>query len=287
MDSSSAISSQQKILEAARAILDLWSGEPKVGLILGTGLGSLADEIQTDLILDFQDIPYFPRSTALGHAGQLVCGELAGVPVVAMRGRAHLYEGYTNDEITFPIKVFSELGTKFLIVSNASGGLNPYFQVGDVMVISDHINLQGKYSVSGSDKNSNQAGVPNIYQSRSDIYDAELIESVLQVSRATNINLHQGVYAAVTGPNYETRAEYRYLKIIGADAVGMSTVPESMVASQLGMQVLALSVITNRCMPDAPAHTSGEEVVAMAESAEPKVKQLVLGILRKQFQTDQ
>jgi len=263
--------------EAAAAIADRWPFTPRAGIILGTGLGNLAEHIESKVVLDYNSIPRFPRSTALGHKGRLACGLLAGVPVVTMEGRFHLYEGYSAQQITLPIRVMKALGIELLIVSNASGGLNPQFASGDIMVIEDHLNLLGDNPLTGINDDSLGPRFPDM----SAPYDLSLIDEALQITRHKNFVAHRGVYAAVTGPNYETRAEYRYLRRIGADVVGMSTVPEVIVAAHAHLKVLALSTVTNMCLPDAPQSTRGEDVIEIAQKVEPKLRAIVMGVLAK------
>lgn len=265
-----------QIADSAAAIRNQWDRSPRVGIILGTGLGNLAEEIEPDAIMGYDQIPHFPTSTAIGHKGQLVCGMLAGLPVVTMEGRFHAYEGYSPAQITLPVRVMDALGIELLIVSNACGALNPKYAVGDIMLIEDHINLMGDNPLIGINDESLGPRFPDMSQS----YDLELIRGALQIARRENFVAHRGVYVALTGPNYETRAEYRLLRRIGGDVVGMSTVPEVIVAAQMGLKVLALSTITNVCLPDALKPVDEKQIVAAAESAEQKVRKIVLGILK-------
>jgi purine-nucleoside phosphorylase len=265
----------QQIQLAVEAVRGRWAAKPHAGVILGTGLGSVADQIEVEAKLDYSEIPNFPRSTTVGHAGQLVCGNLCGVPVVAMEGRFHFYEGYTYKQITFPVRVMKALGANLLIVSNACGGLNPQFRLGDVMAIEDHINLMNGNPLIGLNDDSLGPRFPDMCRP----YDPALIEKSLEIARRENFSAHRGVYAAVTGPNLETRAEYRFLRTIGADVVGMSTVPEVLVAVHAGMRVLGLSVITDMCLPDALKPAKIEDILQVAASAEPKLRAIVLGVL--------
>lgn len=265
----------QQIREATETIRQKWSGQPRVGIILGTGLGSVAEQIVTEATFPYEAIPHFPRSTAISHTGQLVCGQLQGLPVVAMEGRFHAYEGYSYQQITFPVRVMKALGADLLIVSNACGGLNPQFALGDVMVIEDHINLMNGNPLVGVNDDTLGPRFPDM----SAPYDRQLIDVALEIARRENFAAHKGVYAAVTGPNLETRAEYRFLRLIGADVVGMSTVPEVLVAVHAGMRALGLSVVTDMCLPDALKPAEIQEILATAASAEPKLRALVLGIL--------
>jgi purine-nucleoside phosphorylase len=266
----------KQIDQAASFIRGRWSTKPSAGIILGTGLGNFVDQMQIDVAIPYGEIPNFPRSTAIGHKGQLVCGSVHGVPVVTMQGRFHLYEGYPPEQITLPVRVMKALGIKLLIVSNASGGMNPYFKSGDVMVIEDHINLMGANPLTGI--NDDQLG-PR-FPDMSSPYDRALIDQALAIARREDFVAHKGVYIALSGPNYETRAEYRFLRRIGGDVVGMSTVPEVIVAVHAGLKVLALSVVTNVSLPDAMGQpTDGQMVVDAAKTAEGKLAKIVLGIL--------
>ncbi|MCC7085675.1 MAG: purine-nucleoside phosphorylase [Pirellulales bacterium] len=268
----------QKITAAANFIRDRWNGAPRAGVILGTGLGNLASFIENPTNIPYEEIPHFPRSTAIGHRGQLVCGTLAGLPVVTMEGRFHVYEGYPQWQITLPVRVMKSLGIDLLVVSNASGGLNPRYRSGEVMVLDDHINLMHASPLMGI--NDDQLG-PR-FPDMSSPYDRNLVERALEIARQENFVAHRGVYVALSGPNYETRAEYRLLRKIGGDVVGMSTVPEVIVAVHCGLRVLAISTVTNVCQPDTLAATSGEEIVAAAAAAEYKVRTMVLGVLAQE-----
>jgi purine-nucleoside phosphorylase len=267
-----------KIQDASKAIRERWSGTPRVGIILGTGLGSLAEQIETEAVLDYEDIPHFPRSTAISHAGQLVCGQLEGVTVAAMEGRFHAYEGYTHRQITFPVRVMKELGADLLIVSNACGGMNPQHAKGDILVIEDHINLMNGNPLFGVNDDTLGPRFPDMIAP----YDPDLIDAALEIARQENFAAHKGVYVAVTGPNLETRAEYRFLRGIGADVVGMSTVPEVIVAVHGGMRVLGLSIITDQCLPDALQPVDINDILATAGRAEPNLRKIVLGILARE-----
>jgi len=267
-----------QIQEAAEAVRRACEHPPDVGIILGTGLGGLAGLIETEATLNYEAIPHFPRSTSVGHAGQLVCGRLQGVRVVAMEGRFHAYEGYTHRQITFPVRVMKALGAGLLIASNACGGLNPQFRLGDIMVIEDHINLMSGNPLVGVNDDALGPRFPDMIAP----YDAELIDATLEIARRENFAAHRGVYVAVTGPNLETRAEYRFLRLIGADVVGMSTVPEVLVAVHAGMRVLGLSIVTDMCLPDALKPANIHEILRVAAEAEPKLRKIVLGILARE-----
>ena len=237
----------QRVREAASAIAGRWPTPPRVGIILGSGLGGFAKQIDAAARIPYQDIPHFPRATALGHTGHLVCGDLAGTPIVAMEGRCHAYEGYSQAQITLPVRVMKELGIELLILSNASGGLNPLYAQGEVVIVTDHINLMLDGPLVGP--HDDELGPRHADMSRP--YDAELIDGALEIARREKFAAHRGVYVGVKGPNLETRAEYRMLRFLGADVVGMSTVPEAIVAAQLGLRTLALATVTNVCRPDA------------------------------------
>jgi purine-nucleoside phosphorylase len=264
-----------QITFAADAIRRVWSERPHAGIILGTGLGGLAEHIDVAAMLDYESIPGFPKSTAMSHRGRLVCGRLEGVPVLAMEGRFHGYEGYALRQITLPVRVMKALGARLLIVSQAVGGLNPYYRAGDVMIIDDHINLMGDNPLVGINDDRLGPRFPDM----SAPYDPPLIEKGLQIARQHDFVAHRGVVVAVTGPNLETRAEYRFLRQIGADVVGMSTVPEVIVAVHAGLRVFGLSVVTDLCLPDALAPADIDEIIATANSAEPKLRALVCGVL--------
>jgi purine-nucleoside phosphorylase len=239
-----------------------------VAIILGTGLGQFAEHVEVEAVVPYREIPDFPQARGVGHAGRLVCGVLAGVPVVVFEGRCHRYEGYSRDELTLPVRVAAQLGARHLVVTNASGGLDPKFAGGDILLIDDHVDLMfGRTTATGR--------APELRS----YYDASHIQRALAIARRENFVAHRGVYVALAGPNYETRAEYRYLRQIGGDAVGMSTVPEVLAAAACGLRVLALSVITNVARPDAPRKTTAEEVVAIAHRAEPKLRQIVAGVI--------
>ena len=265
----------EKIQDAVGCIRRVWSGVPHAGIILGTGLGSLAQQIEEEASLEYSEIPHFPRSTAISHRGRLVCGRLGGLPVVAMEGRFHYYEGYPLDQITLPVRVMKSLGAKLLVVSNACGGMNPYYRPGEIMVIDDHINLMGANPLIGINDDRLGPRFPDMSQP----YDQALIARALEVARREDIVLHRGVFVAVAGPNLETRAEYRFLRLIGADVVGMSTVPEVIVAVHSGLRVLGLSVVTDMCLPDCLQPANVDEIIATAQRAEPNLTRLVRGVL--------
>lgn len=269
-----AVCPPQHIAAAYEAIRAQWRERPRVAVVLGSGLGKVTAGIDVAAQFPYARLPHYPRSTALGHAGRLLCGEFEGVPVVVMDGRFHCYEGYRVTEIALPICVLHALGVETLIVTNASGGLNPLFRSGEIMAISDHINLlsPGPRAKAWLENNTPlQAGMRSYY-------DAELLDTAQRIGRQEDFACHRGVYVGVPGPNYETRAEYRFMRKIGGDAVGMSTVPEVITARHLAMKVLALSIITNVACPDGPAKTTPEEVCRLAASAEPNLRKIIRGV---------
>jgi purine-nucleoside phosphorylase len=238
--------------------------QPEIGIILGTGLGNLVTKIAIEWEMDYNDIPHFPEATVEFHKGKLVYGMLSGKSVIAMQGRFHAYEGYTMQQIVFPVRVMKLLGIRFLLISNAAGGLNPQMKKGSLMVIEDHINLQTANPLTG--KNHEELG-PR-FPDMSQPYDAGMIMKLEKAAQEMNIVLHKGVYVAVNGPNLETRAEYRFLRLIGADAVGMSTVPEVIAANHMSLPVAAVSVITDECDPDHLQPVNIAEIIAVASKAE-------------------
>lgn len=268
-----------QIAESVSFVRSRWNDRPRVGIILGSGLGSVGEAIELEAAIDYGDVPHFLRSTAVGHRGRLLCGRHGDVPVVAMQGRFHCYEGYSAERATFPVRVMNALGIELLIVSNAAGGLNPNFAVGDVMVIDDHINLLNCNPLVGVNDDNLGPRFPDM----SAPYDRRLGDRALAIARRENFACHRGVYVAMLGPTYETRAEIRMLRYLGGDAVGMSTVPEVIVAVHSGLRVLGLSTITNVCSPDKPHTTSGEEVVATADTARDKLKAIVAGIIADEY----
>jgi purine-nucleoside phosphorylase len=265
-----------QIQEAAQVIRSKWDKRPRAGIILGTGLGPLAERIEVEATFAYEELPHFLRSTATSHRGRLVCGQLEGLAVLAMEGRFHPYEGYPLKQITLPVRVMKALGAELLIVTQAAGGMNPYYRTGDIVVTDDHINLMGDNPLIGVNDDRLGPRFPDMCAP----YDKELIEVALEIARRENFAAHKGVVVAVTGPNLETRAEYRFLRAIGADVVGMSTVPEVIVAVHAGLRVCGLAVVTDVCLPDALKPVNIEEIIAAANEAEPKLRQLVLGVLR-------
>ncbi len=264
-----------KIQDAAAAIRSQYATTPRAGLILGTGLGGFAEQIVVEAAVDYDAIPHFPQSTAISHRGRLVCGSLEGLPVVAMEGRFHQYEGYSLQQITLPVRVMKALGAELLMVSQAVGGMNPQYRSGDVMIIDDHINLMGDNPLIGINDDRLGPRFPDM----SEPYSQDLIEVGLAIARREDFVAHRGVVVAVTGPNLETRAEYRFLRAIGADVVGMSTVPEVIVAVHAGMRVFGISVVTDMCLPDALKPAVVEEIIAVANEAQPKLAALMRGVL--------
>jgi purine-nucleoside phosphorylase len=265
----------EQIETAASAVRKLWPTTPRAGIILGSGLGGLADEIAVDVRIDYGEIPGFVKSTAIGHKGQLVCGRLEDVPVIAFQGRFHLYEGYSAEQAALPARLTKALGAKALIVSNAAGGLNPHYAVGDVMVIEDHINFMFANPLIGVNDDNLGPRFPDM----SAPYDREFMEVAARVARQQDFVLHRGVYIAMLGPTYETRAEYRMARRIGGDVAGMSTVPEVIAARHAGLRVLGLSTITNVGSPDAPTGTTGHDVINAAQGASSKLSKLVRGVV--------
>lgn len=265
------------IERAAAAVRARFGQVPEVGIILGTGLGALAREIETVATIDYPSIPAFPNSTVESHAGRLLCGTLGGKTVVAMQGRFHRYEGYSLQQVTFPVRVLKALGAKSLIVSNACGGMHPDWGAGDLMLITDHINLLGDNPLIGANDDRLGPRFPDM----SEPYDRALGDLARSVASERGIPLREGVYVAVSGPNLETRAEYRMLRAIGADVVGMSTVPEVIVAVHAGLRVLGLSIITDMCIPEELEPASLEKIIATANKAEPNLTAVVRGVLER------
>jgi len=268
---------EQQIAEAVNFIRSKTKSEPRIGIILGTGLGSLASGIKLESTVGYETIPHFPVSTVESHAGKLLFGDLSGNKVVAMQGRFHYYEGYSMQQVTFPVRVMKALGIKILIVSNACGGLNPQFKSGDLMLITDHINLQGDNPLIGPNDETLGPRFPDMYN----CYDKELVQLAENVALNLGMKLNRGVYVSVSGPNLETAAEYRFLRTIGADVVGMSTVPEVIVARHQGTKVLGFSIITDMGLPDALKPTSLEEIIACANKSEPLLRQLISEVVEK------
>ena len=265
-----------RLREAVAAVRGAGRTRPRVGIVLGTGLGGLAEAIDAEVSIRYEDLPHFPVSTVESHRGRLILGALEGVPVVGMQGRFHRYEGYTLGQTAFPVRVMKLLGADTLIVSAACGGMNPLWSPGDLMVLDDHINLMGGSPLTGPNLDELGPRFPDM----SAPYDPGLQEAAASVAMAERIPLRRGVYVAVTGPQLETRAEYRMLRAMGADVVGMSTVPEVIAARHMGMRVLAVAVITDQCLPDALEEVDVSAIIATAQAAEPGLARLVRGVLR-------
>jgi purine-nucleoside phosphorylase len=269
------------VSEVVAVIRDAWPVHPRAAIVLGTGLGLLAEQIAVEHEWSYRALPHFARSTADGHRGRLLAGRLGGVPIVAMDGRFHAYEGYSFAQITFPIRVFAALGASFLIVSNASGGLNPSLKSGEILLIDDHVNLMGfavghraLKSVSSPTEDSDL----RFFAGGHRYYDAALLQRIEQIAADEQLPLRRGTYIAMLGPNYETRAEYRWLRTLG-DVVGMSTVPEVLAASELGLPVVALSIVTNVFRPDDVQQTNSQDVIDAAASSAPNLCQLITRLL--------
>lgn len=267
----------EAVEHAAAAIRAAFPDRPQAAIILGTGLGGLAAEIHAKVVIEYGDIPGFPLSTVESHQGRLLCGTLGGKTVIAMQGRFHRYEGYTLQQVTFPVRVMRALGVDTLIVSNACGGMHPEWAAGDLMLISDHINLLGDSPLIGP----NDDRVGPRFPDMSAPYDGSLRDLARRTAAELGIPVREGVYVSVAGPNLETRAEYRFLRAIGADVVGMSTVPEVIVAVHAGLRVLGISIITDMCLPDSLEPATLERIVAVANRAEPPLTRLVRGVLER------
>ena len=248
-----------------------------IGIILGTGLGGLVKEINIKHQIDYEDLPHFPISTVESHHGKLIFGTINGKNVVAMQGRFHFYEGYSMQQITYPVRVMKFLGVETLLVSNACGGMNPQYKKGDVMIMADHINMLGDNPLIG--KNEDELG-PR-FPDMSEPYSFELIELAEKIALENQIKVQKGVYVSVPGPNLETRAEYRFLRATGADVVGMSTIPENIVANHMGMKVLGISIVTDECFPDSLKPVNVEEIIAAAMQAEPKMTLIMKEIIKR------
>lgn len=252
---------------------------PRIAMITGTGLGALTDSMEVDFRLTYNEIPHFPDTSVEGHKGTMAVGKMAGHPVIALEGRFHLYEGYTAAEVTFPVRVMAGLGVKYLLISSASGGLNPHFETGDLMVVTDHINLTGTNPLIGPNLDSFGPRFPDM----SAVYDPDLVRFACEVALKEGIPLRRGVYVGLTGPSLETPAETRFLRMIGADAVGMSTVSEAVVGVHCGLKMIAIVVITNMNLPDCMETTSLEQVIATAHESGSKLTTLWKRIIEKGF----
>ena len=268
---------RKKIDEAVAFLRTKTLMKPTVGIILGTGLGGLVKEIQIETIVDYGNIPHFPVSTVESHKGKLIFGTLGGKKIVAMQGRFHYYEGYTMHQVTFPVRVMKFLGVDTLLISNAAGGMNPHFTKGDIVLITDHINMLGDNPLIGANDDEFGPRFPDM----SEPYTKELIALAESVALDLKVRLQKGVFVALTGPTLETRAEYRFLRTIGADVVGMSTVPEVIVAVHQSMRVLGFSIMTDECFPDTLKPVSLQEVIAVANQAEPKLTAIMKEVVTR------
>jgi len=272
------VETQRKKLKEALAFIQSKTNErPEYLVILGTGLGRLADQLELDISIPYGDIPHFPTSTVESHEGHLLIGNLGGKKVMAMQGRFHYYEGYAMQQIVFPVRVAYRNGAKTLLVSNACGGMNPNYRRGDIMLINDHINMLGDNPLIGPNDDELGPRFPDM----SEPYTERLVELAEDVALEHNIKMHKGVYLAVSGPNLETKAEYRFLRMFGADVVGMSTIPEVIAAVHAGMEVMGISVITDECFPEALEPVNIEHVLEAANMAEPKMTKIMTGVLEK------
>ena len=266
-----------QIQEAYQFIRSKTSFQPQFGIILGTGLGNLIDDIEIEYIIEYKDIPHFPESTVQSHKGQLVFGHLAGKKIVAMAGRFHYYEGYSMKQVTFPIRVLKFLGIEKLFISNVSGSTNPDYEAGDIVFVKDHINLQPENPLRGENDERLGPRFPDMLKA----YDRELNAKGLEIAKRNQIRAHEGIYLALAGPNLETPAEYNFINRVGADLVGMSTVPEVIVAKHMSLPVLVISVVSNKCFPKATiTETTVEEVIALAKEVEPKMRLIVKELLQ-------
>ncbi|MCK5454299.1 MAG: purine-nucleoside phosphorylase [Calditrichia bacterium] len=268
---------KQKIEETLQFIRQHTELEPQVGIVLGTGLGDLVTEIEIERELSYQDIPNFPLSTVETHAGKLITGHLSGKPVVAMQGRFHFYEGYSMNQITFPIRVMKFMGINTLLISNAAGGMHPDYRKGDMMIMEDHINLLGDNPLIGPNDDDLGPRFPDM----SEPYSKELIQVAEKIALDENIKVQRGVYIAVTGPNLETRAEYRFLRSIGGDVVGMSTVPEVIVARHMDLDVFGVSIVTDECFPDTLQPVDVPDIIKTANEAQPRLTLLMKRLVEK------
>jgi len=265
------------VAKAASVVHGFCKRRPSVGIILGTGLGKLAGRVKKKTVIPYEEIPHFPQTTVASHAGELVIGNVAGRTVAMLSGRFHYYEGYSMKDVTLPVRVLKALGAKTLIISGAVGGMDPQYRRGDLVVVEDHINLMGDNPLIGP----NDERLGPRYPDMCAPYDRELVDVTLQEALKAGVRCHAGVYVGVAGPNLETRAEYRFLRTIGADVVGMSVVPETIVAVHAGMRVLGLTVVTDLCLPDALKPANIEEIVKAANAAEPAMSALVEKVIRK------
>ena len=264
-------------MEAVNYIRQYYQGQPQVGIVLGTGLGGLVNEIKVEKEIAYNFIPHFPVSTVESHFGKLIFGTIGDKKVVAMQGRLHYYEGYNMAEITYPIRVMALLGIKTLYISNAAGGMNLSYQKGDLMIIDDHINMQAENPLAGPNINVFGPRFPDMSRP----YDAKLIQRAMEIAKEEGIRAHTGVYVSVSGPNLETRAEYRFLRMIGADVVGMSTVPEVIVANHMGLRTFAISVVTDLCDPDHLEPANVPDIIETATQAEPRLTRILSRMIKE------
>jgi len=276
----------QKIKKRLAETIDFIKGKikqvPYIGLLTGTGLGESAESMAIDTIIDYKEIPHFPLATVQTHIGRMLAGDMNGCPVIAMQGRFHLYEGYRPLEVTYPVRVMQQLGVKILMLSNASGGLNPKFNAGDIMLITDHINLTAANPLIGPNDDSWGIRFPDMSRA----YNQALITMAESIAKANNVRLQKGIYAGLTGPSLETPAEVKFLQTIGAQAVGFSTVQEVIAAVHGNMRVLGLSTITNVHDPDDPIPASVEEIIAVAKSATHQLEKIMKGVAEKIYETE-
>ena len=268
---------KEKIQETLKAIRQKTEEEYPVGIILGTGLGGLVKEIKIDHEIDYSDLPYFPISTVESHRGKLIFGTISDKKVVAMQGRFHYYEGYSMKQITYPVRVMKFLGVKTLLVSNACGGMNPQFKRGDIMLMTDHINLLGDNPLIGKNEDDLGPRFPDM----SEPYSHELLKISEEIASKNRIKIQKGVYVAVAGPNLETKSEYRFLRATGADVVGMSTIPENIVANHMGIKVLGISIITDECFPESLKPVDVNEIISTAMKAEPKMTFIMKEVIKR------
>jgi len=266
-----------EIQEARTWLASRWSGTPRVGLILGTGLGGLSMKINTDIAIPYAEIPHFPHSTAPSHAGKLLCGTLEGVPVMAMEGRFHYYEGYTLRQVTFPIRVMKAMGADTLILTSAVGGMNPQYRLADIVILEDHINLMPDNPLRGINDDRLGPRFPDMSQP----WDRLLMEKARSIALELGIPAHQGVLVAVPGPNLETRAEYRMLRLMGADIVGMSTVPECITAIHAGLKTVGFSIVTDMCLPDALEPADISKILKVAAQGGTQLERLLVEFFRQ------
>lgn len=266
-----------KIEETLAVIRQHTNEDYPIGIILGTGLGGLVKEIQVTHQIDYGDLPHFPISTVESHHGKLIFGQVAGKKIIAMQGRFHYYEGYTMQQITYPVRVMKFLGVKTLLVSNACGGMNQQYRKGDIMLMVDHINLLGDNPLIGPNEDELGPRFPDM----SEPYSLVLINIAEKVASENNIKVQKGIYVAVPGPNLETKAEYKFLREIGADVVGMSTIPENIIANHMGMKVLGISIITDECFPETLKPVNVEEIIATAMAAEPKMTLIMKEVIKR------